>query len=68
MVWELIARYCEKEYDIFVNWEDEYFICPFCGEMVYKCDYVVEDYFLGHNGGPIFYCPICENALNGEED
>ena len=29
MTWEQAAKMCEDVYGIFVNWEEEYFICEF---------------------------------------
>ena len=50
--WEKCARFCEKAYGIFVDWDEEFFICPECDEPIYKCDW--EDY------GCWTVCPICE--------
>ena len=32
--WEDCAKYCEESYGIFVDWEEEYFICPVCDEPI----------------------------------
>ena len=38
--WEKLATIVEKNsYDTEVNWDEEYFICPYCEEPVLKCDF-----------------------------
>lgn len=49
--WERIARYCQDEYGIFVDWEERFFICPECGEPIYECDWDAEE---------LHACPVCE--------
>lgn len=49
--WMKAARYCEKTYGTYVNFEEEYFICPECDEPVYKCDWEDSDFHI---------CPVCE--------
>ena len=49
--WECIARYCQDEYGIFVDWEERFFICPECGEPIYECDWEDEE---------LRACPVCE--------
>ena len=59
--WSYIAQYIiEKEYDGYVDWDEEFFICPECDEPVYKCDYPYID--LG------MLCPICETKLEEDEE
>lgn len=36
MCWEKLAKAVEKEYGCQVDWDEEFFICPECGEPVYK--------------------------------
>jgi len=50
-MWEKIARYCEDEYGIFVDWEERFFICPECGEPIYECDWSADE---------LHACPVCE--------
>ena len=52
--WERNAIFCQDEYGSYVNFEERYYICPFCGESVYEEDWSEVD--LG-----IFLCPICED-------
>lgn len=49
--WEKLATAVEENgYDTVVNWDEEYFICPHCGEPIYECDFLeIEDYV----------CPVC---------
>ena len=49
-VWEKVARYCEKEYGVYIDWKERFFICPECGEPIYECDWNDED---------LDECPIC---------
>ena len=49
--WEKVARYCQEEYGIHIDWEDRFFICPECGEPIYECDWE-DDELSG--------CPVCE--------
>ena len=57
MRFEEMAIYCEKTYGNFYNREEEYFICPECGEIIYKCDWTPEE---THGWA---CCPICEINL-----
>jgi predicted RNA-binding Zn-ribbon protein involved in translation (DUF1610 family) len=63
MAWENMAHMLEREYGAFVDWDEEFFECPECGEPIYKCDWQEEDYFLGHAFTGSFYCPICEERF-----
>ena len=51
--WEENARFCEKEFGVFVDWEERFYICPECEEPVYECDWSEDDLFC-------WICPICE--------
>lgn len=53
--WERNARTVEEEYGVFVNWEERFYICPFCDEPVLEEDWSEEEL-------TEFYCPICEDA------
>ena len=64
MAWERIAHFVEDEIGALVDWDEEFFNCPICGEPIYKCDWQEEDYFLGHKFNGTFYCPVCEEAIN----
>lgn len=55
--WRDAANYCEKVFGIQVEYgEDNFFICPVCGEPIYKEDW--EDHDDWH------CCPICEEYFN----
>ncbi len=59
--WIQIAHLIEVNYGGHVNWEEQFFICPECGEPVYADDWESEDDFLdGYNN---FICPICESVI-----
>jgi hypothetical protein len=51
--WEYIAKVVERDYGCYVDWDEEFYICPECDEPIYKCDYP----FI--KVGMI--CPVCEN-------
>ena len=51
--WEFIAKIVERDYGCYVDWVEEFYICPECDEPIYKCDYP----FI--RVGMI--CPVCEN-------
>lgn len=57
--WEKAAAWCEETYGTYVDYEEEFFECPECGEPIYKCDWA--DY------GVWTVCPICNfNFAVGE--
>ena len=51
--WVENAYWLDRENVGFVNWEEEFYVCPECGEPIYKCDW---------SRGELteFVCPICE--------
>ena len=51
MSWEQAALHCEKTYGVFVDWDEEFFICAECGEPIYKVDWEDEE---------LLACPVCE--------
>ena len=51
MSWEECAKYCEKVYGVYVDWEERFFHCPECEDVVYECDW--EEHSFDS-------CPICE--------
>ena len=53
-LWLKNAQYVEREYGVFVNWEERFYLCPECGEPVYDDDW--DDKVLSE-----FVCPICED-------
>ena len=58
--WKDAAKYCRREYGVYVDNGEGFFICPECGESIYDEDW--EDY---ENWDK---CPICEfNFKEGEQ-
>lgn len=58
-IWDEIAFYLEKEFGAYVNWTEEFYICPNCDEPIYKEDF---DSLVDFGG---CLCPVCE--WEGEE-
>lgn len=52
-VWKENALTVEQEFDGSVNWGEEFYLCPECGEPIYGCDWSNRDLL-------DFICPICE--------
>ena len=52
--WEKNARLARAEYGAYVEWENRFYICPFCEEPVYEEDWSDEEL-------DEFLCPICED-------
>lgn len=57
-LFERIGKYVNKVYGMtFIeDGEDSYFVCPECGEPIYKADWDDEDFILDNMVG----CPICD--------
>lgn len=51
MSWEQAAHHCEETYGVFVDWDEEFFICAECGEPIYKVDWKPDE---------LDTCPVCE--------
>lgn len=57
--WEINAMFAHKEYGSYVDLDECYYICPFCGEPVYKDDWNEEELNK-------YLCPICEDEDEDE--
>ena len=60
MMWEARAKEVEEVYGGFVDWDEAFYICPECGEPVYKCDWNEDELTK-------FLCPICEDGYFNED-
>ena len=49
--WEEVAKYCEDVFGAYVDWEERFFHCPECDDVVYFEDWENHDW---HS------CPVCE--------
>ena len=58
MTWAQVAEYCEETYGIFVDWDEEFFLCPECAEPIYREDWNDETDWVE--------CPICEFVFINE--
>ena len=57
--WKDAAKYCRREYGVYVDNGEGFFICPECGESIYA-----EDWESHENWNE---CPICGfNFKEGE--
>ena len=52
-MWEENAQYVFDTCGGFVDWEERFYTCPECGEMIYEDDWSEETLYK-------FLCPICE--------
>ena len=53
--WEKNAFNVRNIYGDFVDWEERFYNCPYCGEPIYDCDWSEEEL-------EDFICPICEDV------
>lgn len=51
-MWEKNAKYCERTYGAYVDWEERFYICPDCGDTIYECDWTADELTAE-------ICPIC---------
>lgn len=56
--WLEAAVMCEELYGVEVNMREGYFVCPYCHDVIYECDWRDHDDWS--------MCPVCENIF--EED
>ena len=49
--WEEAAKYCEETFGVYVDWEERFFHCPECDDVVHECDWNDHDWRM---------CPVCE--------
>lgn len=61
MMWEARAKEVEEIYSGYVDWKEAFYICPECGEPVYKCDWDEDELMK-------FLCPICEDGCFNEDE
>lgn len=61
MMWKKNAKVVEKVYGEYVDWDEKFYICPECGEPVYKCDWDEDELSR-------FLCPICEDGYFNEDE
>lgn len=60
MKWSEVAKVVENDFGMYVDWEERFFICPACQDVIYECDF---------NKNVVLalgYCPICGAALTEE--
>lgn len=60
--WFKASEIVREEYGMQVDYEEEFFICPECGEPIYKEDY--REFETGiEDGNTFFVCPVCEEHI-----
>ncbi len=57
--WRYAARYVEEELGGYVDWDEEFFNCPECGEPIYQSDWA--------DHGQWEVCPVCGFTIGEEE-
>ena len=62
MSWNELAQHAEENFGVEVDYNEEYFICPECGEPIYADDWAQEILMEGP------YCPICGFVIVEEEE
>jgi RNA polymerase subunit RPABC4/transcription elongation factor Spt4 len=60
-MWEANAKYVEEVFGAYVDWEEEFYICPECGEPIYKQDWDIVDLVNE-------ICPVCGFKEEMEEE
>lgn len=60
MKWNEVAKVVENDFGMQVDWEERFFVCPECQDVVYECD------FNKNSVLALGYCPICGTALTEE--
>ena len=58
--WYYVSQYIIEEDGGYVDWDEEFFICPKCNGLVYKRDYPCIDLRM--------ICPICETKIEENEE
>ena len=48
--WDYVATFVERDYGAYVDWDEEFFECPECGEPLLNEDWPRHDWDI---------CPIC---------
>lgn len=60
-MWERMAFLIKANYgNEWVNWEEEYAVCPYCGEKIYLKNWASSDLIDGLGN---FMCPICGDMI-----
>lgn len=59
-MWEANAKYVERVFGAYVDWEERFYECPACGEPVYECDWTLNEL--------LELCPICGFVDEEEEE
>lgn len=59
-IWEATAEIACDVYGSFIDEEEQFFICPQCGEPIYLVD--LPSNWTG------FYCPVCEIEIMEEDE
>ena len=60
MKWSEVAKVVENDFGMQVDWEERFFVCPDCGDVVYEYDFNKDSVLA------LGYCSICGAALTKE--
>lgn len=58
--WEYVATFVECDYGAYVDWDEKFFECSECGELIHKSDYPYVDFGM--------FCPVCEFMADEAEE
>ena len=61
--WEKIARRVAHECGSYVDWDERFFQCPNCEDVVYEVDWDEDEYYSEDEDAEGFICPICEEII-----
>lgn len=62
MNWSEVKEYCEIKYKVNIYYDednDDYFLCPECGNRIYEHSWKDNENFFLETG----YCPICQEKI-----
>ena len=57
--WRHVAKYCEEEYGIQYDREEDFFTCAECGEPIYFSDFNFSDFSGEIDLWDAWTCPVC---------
>ena len=69
MYWDYLADEVELVYGNYVDRNEEFFVCPECEELIYKCDWRDKNYYIKNDYGRFqLCCPRCKSILVDKDE